>query len=369
MKPGIAVFLAIVQSILLAAHLLVFETWLYFWNPTTGFNLSAIKLATILLAFSFVAASLLTFRYWNTATRVVYRIAAVWLGIFNFLFFASLGIWLTAAIEKVSGAAWSHRAMIVVWFAAGIAAATWGLINASVTRIRRINVRLANLPEAWRGRTAAMISDLHLGHVRGANFARTIVAKIRQLRPEIVFLAGDLYDGSHADLDALVSPLRALNAPLGGYFVAGNHEEIRNPKGHLAAARKAGLRLLNNEKIVVDGMQIIGVHHHDAAHPARLTAVLENAAIDREQASVLIVHAPDQLAVAERAGISLQLSGHTHRGQLFPWTWLTARIYKQFVYGLQKFGDMLVYTSSGAGTWGPPLRVCSHPEIVLIQFE
>jgi predicted MPP superfamily phosphohydrolase len=100
-----------------------------------------------------------------------------------------------------------------------------------------------------------------------------------------------------------------------------------------------------------------------------LTAVLENAAIDREQASVLIVHAPDQLAVAERAGISLQLSGHTHRGQLFPWTWLTARIYKQFVYGLQKFGDMLVYTSSGAGTWGPPLRVCSQPEIVLIQFE
>jgi uncharacterized protein len=83
----------------------------------------------------------------------------------------------------------------------------------------------------------------------------------------------------------------------------------------------------------------------------------------------LIVHAPDQLAVAEKAGISLQLSGHTHRGQFFPWTWFTGLIYKQFVYGLQRFGDMIVYTSSGAGTWGPPLRVGSRPEIVLIQFE
>jgi uncharacterized protein len=231
-----------------------------------------------------------------------------------------------------------------------------------------VKVSLPNLPLAWQGRTAAMISDLHLGHVRGANFARNIVARIRQLRPAIVFLAGDLYDGSYADLDALASPLRGLNAPLGNYFVAGNHEEMRDSGAHLQAAKAAGLRLLNNEKVVVDGMQIIGVHYHEASHPERLNRVLKNASIDREQASVLLVHAPDQLAVAEQAGISLQLSGHTHRGQFFPWTWLTKRMYKQFTYGLQKFGAMLVYTSSGAGTWGPPLRVCSHPEIVLIQF-
>jgi predicted MPP superfamily phosphohydrolase len=214
-----------------------------------------------------------------------------------------------------------------------------------------------------------MVSDLHLGHVRGSEFARNLVATIRQLRPEIVFLAGDLYDGAFADLDELAGPLRSLNAPLGNYFVAGNHEEMHNHHGHLRAAQNAGLRLLNNEKIIVDGLQIVGVHHYDAARPERLSKVLESAAIDRSQPSVLIVHAPDQLATAEQAGISLQLSGHTHRGQFFPWTWITGLIYKQFVYGLQRFGDMVVYTSSGAGTWGPPLRVGSRPEIVLIQFE
>jgi hypothetical protein len=368
MRPGIAVFVGVVQTVLLAAHFFVFETWLYFWSPGASAGLADAKYVVILLAISFVAASLLSFKYWNALTRGFYRAAAIWLGLFNFVFLGALGIWLTALIEKASGAHWNGRILVGAWFAAAAAAALWGIINASVTRIRRIQVRLPNLPASWQGRTAAMISDLHLGHVRGANFAREIVSRIRQLRPAIVFLAGDLYDGSFADLDALASPLRGLNAPLGNYFVAGNHEEIRDPGAHLEAAKNAGLRLLNNEKVMVDGMQIIGMHYHEASHPERLNTALGKLDIDRQQASVLLVHAPDQLAVAEKAGISLQLSGHTHRGQFFPWTWLTKRMYKQFAYGLQRFGQMLVYTSSGAGTWGPPLRVCSHPEIVLIQF-
>ena len=369
MRRGFLAFLTIFQSVLFAAHLLVLETWLHFWRVPSPRALAAEKVIAFILAVSFLIASLLSFRYWNTFTRSFYRLAAAWLGVINFLFFASIGVWLTAGVRAASGFAWRDRTIVAAWFGAAIAAALWGMINASLTRVSRIKIRLPNLPEAWRGRTAAMISDLHLGHVRGANFARNIVARIRQLRPEIVFLAGDLYDGSRADLDALASPLRGLNAPLGNFFVAGNHEEIRNPAAHLEAARNAGLRLLNNEKVLVEGMQIIGVHYHEASHPERLNTFLGNMAIDREQASVLLVHAPDQLAVAERAGISLQLSGHTHRGQFFPWTWLTKRMYKQFAYGLQKFGAMLVYTSSGAGTWGPPMRVCSNPEIVLIQFE
>jgi predicted MPP superfamily phosphohydrolase len=364
---AVFVGVGVVQAILLAAHLFVLETWLHFWKPGPG-SAPGLRFIVFFLAVSFVTASLFSFKYWNAATRGFYLGSAIWLGVFNFLFLASVGTWLTALIEKAGGLQWNGRIMVAAWFAVALLAATWGMINANLTRVSRVKVRLANLPPSWQGRTAAMISDLHLGHVRGANFARNIAARIRQLRPEIVFLAGDLYDGSYADLDALASPLRGLNAPLGHYFVAGNHEEMRNPGAHLQAAKNAGLRLLNNEKVVVDGMQIIGVHYHEASHPERLNTALGKMAIDREQASVLLVHAPDQLAVAEQAGISLQLSGHTHRGQFFPWTWLTKRMYKQFAYGLQRFGQMLVYTSSGAGTWGPPLRVCSHPEIVLIQF-
>jgi predicted MPP superfamily phosphohydrolase len=369
MRRGLLAFLTIFQLVLFAAHFLVLETWLHFWGSPSAQALLFYRIITAMVATSFLAASLLSFRYWNLFTRNFYRVSAAWLGVVNFLFFASFGVWLTAGVKAWSGANWNNRAIVGAWFLAAIAAASWGMINASFARVNRVTVRLPNLPESWRGRKAAMVSDLHLGHVRGAEFARSLVATIRQLRPEIVFLAGDLYDGAFADLDELAGPLRSLNAPLGHYFVAGNHEEMHNHRGHLRAAQNAGLRLLDNEKVVIDGLQIVGVHHHDAAHPERFSKVLENAAIDRSQPSVLIVHEPDQLAVAEKAGISLQLSGHTHRGQFFPWTWITSGIYKQFVYGLQRFGDMIVYTSSGVGTWGPPLRVGSRPEIVLIQFE
>src|SRR6202051_4964809 len=203
MRPQLLIFLAVFQSILLSAHILVYETWLHFWGPVPHLTLLLLRVVTFLLALSFLAASLLSFEYWNAVTRVVYRISAVWLGLFNFLFLATLGSWMTLLAGKVVGAQWNLRWMIVAWFVAGIAAALWGMINARVPRISRIKIRLPNLPQAWRGRTAAMISDLHLGHVRGANFARSIVARVRQLRPAIVFLAGDLYDGSHADLDEL----------------------------------------------------------------------------------------------------------------------------------------------------------------------
>src|SRR6201993_2377435 len=206
MRNGIVVLVAVIQSVLLAAHFFVYETWIYFWEPTGSGWMGRRALAVLLLAVSFIAASLLSFRYWNSVTRVFYRASAIWLGLFNFLFLASVGTWLTAAARAEFGVHWSNRVMVGVWFAAAVVAATWGIINASVTRIRRVKISLPNLPLAWQGRTAAMISDLHLGHVRGANFARNIVARIRQLRPAIVFLAGDLYDGSYADLDALARP-------------------------------------------------------------------------------------------------------------------------------------------------------------------
>jgi predicted MPP superfamily phosphohydrolase len=189
------------------------------------------------------------------------------------------------------------------------------------------------------------------------------------LRPDIVFIAGDLYDGTAADVDRLAQPFSKLSAPFGTYFVAGNHEEFSDHAKYLDAIARAGVRVLNNEKLNADGLQIVGVHFHDSVHPVHYRAVLQRAAIDASRAAILIVHAPHNLPIAEEEGISLQISGHTHGGQFVPYTWFVARIFGRFAYGLQRLGKMLVYTSCGAGTWGPPLRVGTIPEIVLIRFE
>ena len=261
-----------------------------------------------------------------------------------------------------------HR-IVELLFAAAVVAGLYGVFNASWTRITRTTVRLANLPEAWRGRTAALISDLHLGHVRNGSFLRRMVAKILREEPDAIFIAGDLYDGTAIDAHRAAEPLNKLMAPHGVYFVAGNHEQFGDDSKYLRAIAAAGVRVLSNEKVEVDGLQIIGVPYRNATQDGHFASVLRGIRLDRDRASILLTHAPDHPEIAEAAGVSLQLSGHTHLGQFIPWSWMARRIYRQFVYGLSRIGKMQVFTSSGAGTWGPPLRLGSNPEIVMLQFE
>jgi uncharacterized protein len=129
------------------------------------------------------------------------------------------------------------------------------------------------------------------------------------------------------------------------------------------------VRVLSSEKVEVEGLQIVGVPYHNAVRGQLYSSILQGLVIDRERASILLVHAPDHPEIAEAAGISLQLSGHTHLGQFVPWSWIARRVYRQFVYGLSRIGGTQVFTSSGAGTWGPPLRLGSRSEIVLLQLE
>jgi predicted MPP superfamily phosphohydrolase len=129
------------------------------------------------------------------------------------------------------------------------------------------------------------------------------------------------------------------------------------------------MTILNNQKITVDGLHIAGVPFGDSTSPIRLRATLESLRLNPGEASILLNHMPSRLPIVERAGVSLQLSGHTHGGQLFPFTLLTRRVFGRFTYGLHKFGNLQVYTSTGAGTWGPPMRVGTHPEIVLLTLR
>jgi uncharacterized protein len=225
------------------------------------------------------------------------------------------------------------------------------------------------LPAAWHGRRAALISDLHLGHVRNGTFLRRMVAKILSEEPDAIFIAGDLYDGTAIDAARAAEPLNKLTAPHGVYFVAGNHEQFGDDSNYLNAIAAAGVRVLSNEKVEVDGLQIVGVPYRNAVQDGPFRSVLHRIRLDRDRASILLTHAPDHPEIAEAAGVSLQLSGHTHLGQFVPWSWMARRIYRQFVYGLSRVGKMQVFTSSGAGTWGPPLRLGSNPEIVMLEFE
>ena len=369
MRTGLLGFIAVIQFILFLTHFFLYETWVFSAGSSDASGPFWLKLSLGVLSVSFLGASLLAFRYMSAALRAFYKAAAVWLGLLSFLFLAAVSSWIVFGVARLAGLDMNFHQIVEVLFGAALLAGVYGVFNASWTRITRITVRLANLPEAWRGRKAALISDLHLGHVRNGSFLRRMVAKILKEEPHAIFIAGDLYDGTAIDARRAAEPLSALKAPHGVYFVAGNHEQFGDDSKYLRAVSAAGVRVLSNEKVEADGLQIIGVPYRHATQDAHFASVLQGIGVDRERASILLTHAPDHPEVAEAAGVSLQLSGHTHVGQFIPWSWMARRIYRQFVYGLSRIGKMQVFTSSGAGTWGPPLRLGSNPEIVVLQFE
>ncbi len=362
----IAVFGSIVSIILLSANALVCATWSYFFDLPGWVAWQVVPGA---LAVIFIPATILRFRSTNPALRILYALSASWLGALNFAFFAAAACWMVEAVIWMTAWPLSRSSIAAILFGIALVATVYGLINAAWLRITRVTVKLPNLPEAWQGRTAALVTDLHLGPLSGPDFLRRVLARLCTLQPDAVFISGDMFDGPTLDLDELVAPWREFSAPKGVFYVTGNHDEFAERSLYLDPVRRVGIHVLNNEKISIDDLQIVGVHDSEAGNPSALRSILRQAQIDRQHSSILLAHRPINLNVAEEEGISLQLSGHTHHGQIWPWNLVVFRIYGRFAYGLSWLSKMLVYTSSGAGTWGPPLRVGTKSEIVLIQFE
>ena len=368
LRARIAIFVGIVQSILLLTHWFIYDTWTTFRAVPDRTGLTGLQVTLAVLSVSFVAASLLAFRYYNWPVRASTTCRSLagdgelplpgGMPVLGDLLRRLVG-WIAPGTFRIGGSA------LWTWY---VLASLYGVLNARWTRIRRIKVKLPDLPVSWRGRVAALVSDVHLGHVNGTGFLRRVVGRLTRLQPDVVFITGDLYDGTKVNAAELASPWKGISPPWGTYFITGNHEEFSDPARYLEAVEQAGVRVLQDEKVLVDGLQIVGVHFHESTNADRFRSVLKKAGIVRQQASILLSHAPHALSIAAEAGISMQLSGHTHGGQIFPFTWFTRRIFGAYTYGLQRFAGMLVYTTTGAGTWGPPMRVGTNPEIVLIEF-
>jgi len=361
-----AVFGSIVSIILLSANAVVCATWSYFFGPPGWVAWQALPGA---LALAFIPATILRFRLSHPAVSIVYALSAVWMGALNFAFFAAVGCWIVEGACWLTGWSLPPVDLAATLFGIAFLATIYGLINARWIRVTRVTIRLPHLPEVWEGRTAALVTDLHLGPLFGAAYLRRVIKRLRSERPDVVFISGDMFDGSLLGVDQLVAPWGKYSTRRGIYYVTGNHDEFAERSIFIDAVKRTGIHVLNNEKLAVDGLQIIGVHDTEAGNPTELRSLLRQARIDRHHPSILLAHRPINLSVAEEESISLQLSGHTHGGQIWPWNLIVSRVYGRFGQGLSRLGILQVYTSNGVGTWGPPLRVGTKSEIVLMQFE
>lgn len=251
-----------------------------------------------------------------------------------------------------------------------------GYVNARrVARVVRVDVPIRGLPAALDGYAIAQISDIHVGPTIKRPYLNAIVNKVNALRADAIAITGDLVDGSVQRLAVHTEPLARLKANDGVFFVTGNHEYYSGALEWIAEVRRLGLTVLMNEHVVrrrddaalvIAGVPDFTAHHFHPEHKSDPQRAAHGAPPDAA-ARVLLAHQPRSAPEAAAAGFDLQLSGHTHGGQFFPWN-LFVPLQQPFVAGLNRVRDMWVYTSRGTGYWGPPKRFGAPSEITLVRL-
>ena len=251
-----------------------------------------------------------------------------------------------------------------------------GFINARRRAgIRTVEVPIAGLPEPLRGFSIVQITDIHVGTTIKNGYVSRIVEAVNELNADMIAVTGDLVDGSVGRLAPHTEPLGRLTSRYGTFFVTGNHEYYSGAHAWIAEMRRLGLSVLLNEHVVIDhfgesvvvaGVTDLSAHHFDPAHKSDPAAALAGAP-EEAAVKVLLAHQPRSAFAAAQAGFQLQLSGHTHGGQFFPWN-LVVKMFEPFTAGLHRLDHLWLYVSRGTGYWGPPNRFGAPSEITHLKL-
>ena len=308
-----------------------------------------------------------------------------WMGVSILLLFLLLGSELVRVVIHGYNAASSapadperrlaiSRGIAGIVSLAALGAAATGTVSAlGQVALRNVKIPLRRLSPSMSGFRIAQLTDLHIGPTLGKGWLRAVVDHTNAANPDLIVITGDLVDGSVEALRDETAPLADLKAKHGVFFVTGNHEYYSGADEWIAELTRLGIRVLRNEHVAIggkDGFDLAGVDDWSSKrfggdHGPDLSRALAGRDASREL--VLLAHQPKQIHEAAAKGVGLQLSGHTHGGQIFPWG-LFVRLDQPFVAGLDRLDDTMIYVSRGTGFWGPPMRVGAPSEISLLEL-
>lgn len=340
-----------------------------FFSITNTADRLLLYMSTAAIPLGFICASILGRMRENIFTKYFYVFTGILLGIGANITLASLAVWGTLWIFGNS-INFSAATLAGVFFALAIILSLYGVWNAAHPIVKSIEVTIPNLPDIWRGKRIVQLSDIHLGYVYQLNFMRRIVEQVNAICPEAVVITGDLFDGMDGDLEHAVDTLNDICANHGTFFVNGNHETYFGLEKSFALLKRTSVRILKDEVVDIDGLKILGIGYPEQGEHKDVVRVAESLGNEwKGQPNILLYHAPAHVKGFRESGIHLQLSGHTHKGQIFPFNFITKIVHQGHDYGLYTHGDYTLYTTSGIGTWGPSMRLGNRPEIVSITLR
>ena len=381
---GYALFFAVALTILGALHYYVWARLVRDMGLPPLWH-RGLSVLVVLLFLSEPLAIWLTMRQPPERARPLALFAFGWMGV-SFLLLVVLGAsdlvrWLGVAAHRLVLDAppldATRRLTLARVFGGGAALLAGGASLAAMRSglgelvLREVRVALPRLPQALSGTTIVQLSDLHVGPTIGRELVADVVRRANALSPDVIVITGDLVDGSVRQLRDHVAPLGELRARWGVYFVTGNHEYYSGVESWCRELERLGIVVLNNERVSIgDGstsFDLAGINDFQAASYGREGPDLARAVAGRDPSRelVLLAHQPKAAFDADRHGVGLQLSGHTHGGQIFPWNFMV-RLQQPVVSGLARIGQTLVYVSNGTGYWGPPMRLGAPAEITKV---
>jgi len=387
---GLTLFLAAV--LLIGTHYFIHRSVVSAFEITHPRMRRVLILVFTLLAMGIPLAMILHRLHGHVVTRGLHATAMFWLGLaLHLVLFLALGS-AVRGIARLAGRPLAPRVAVPLAAALALSASLYGLWNAQHPIVTSLEVEIENLPSAWEGATVVQLSDVHLGSVHGESFLRRVVETVNGLEPEAVFITGDLFNGSCSDFRRFEDELESLRSRRGIFFVTGNHEGYAGLAAPLDFLEETKIRILDDACIALDGLQVIGVSFPwFSRRRASVSPFGSGGCYRPEMPSILLYHTPTgvdesyrdrnsqqirsyfspntRFDFAAEAGVDLQLSGHTHGGQMIPFGILTRVLWKGFDRGLHRIGDLTLHVSSGTGTWGPPVRTGSRSEIVAIELK
>ena len=328
-----------------------------------------VALVILFMFFSVIISSYLIHKKDNVAARGYYLVSCLWAGLLVNFCLMALVILILKSIGWVFGFSIPLSIVKLIFFGGTFLFSFWGVCNAWFPGVITYEVKIKDLPESWNNKVVVQISDVHLGPVYRKKFFYRLIEQINKLTPEAVFITGDLFDGMEAEFSWMNHPFNNLKAPRGAYYSYGNHDLYLGYNRVKSLLKDNPIKILNNKMEIIDGLQVIGINYSFNNDFDLEEAILKQVDYDSKKPSILLFHAPRNINLAKKVGIDLQLSGHTHDGQMFPYNLFTKWAHGGYSYGFFRKGDFTLIVSAGVGSWGPPMRTSSRSEIVQITLK
>lgn len=363
------IFFAVSALVLLLGHALLWQFFVRFFSLSSVSGHLYSAAVFLFLFLSVVAASYLIHKSDNLFTRWYYIVSAFWIGVLVNFFLAIILVLIlkfTTPFLNISLSIFAYR---LIFFAVAILLSIYGAYCARYPKITEYTVMIKDLPAEWDNKTIVQISDAHLGPIYRQYFFNRVMDRIAKIKPEAVFITGDLFDGMEADFSWFDEPFNKINPPQGIYYSYGNHDLYLGFARVKEILKGSPVIILDNKMQEVSGLQIIGINYSFEKDFDLEKNILDQVNYNKNKPSLLLFHAPKNIGLARSAGIDLQLSGHTHDGQLFPFNFLAKWAHQGFGYGFFQKDDFTLIVSRGVGTWGPPLRTAGPSEIVKIVLK